>query len=208
MSENTERSLADATEAPEEEAPEGVEVEPGQMTTGSVLSGARAMRRAVKIRPNLHVFADLERLIESIDEAPEGENVDDLIDEYDAAKAAFLEHQWWVVEQRTIERRTLVRRGAAKLLGYTLDEDLGRVEGDDEDRTRESEIEVHVLADHIVQPEGVTADDLTAFHASSPGEFTRFEHTVAVVQRTLSEEQSQDVVRDFSSRRSEATQRS
>lgn len=201
MSEIDERSLAD--EAPEATT-DAVEVAPGEMTTESVLSGARAMRLGLKVRPNLHLFADLQELVDAIEGAPEDDDVDDLIDEYDKTKAAFLAHEWWVIEQRTAERRTLVRREAAKALGYTLDE-LDRVEGDDEDQTRRSQVEVHVMADHVVKPEGITAETLTAFHASSPGEFARLEQAVVQVQRTLSDEGTQSVVRDFSSRRSVRT---
>lgn len=201
MSEIDERSLAD--EAPEATT-DAVEVAPGEMTAESVLSGARAMRLGLKVRPNLHLFADLQELVDAIDESPEDADVDDLIDEYDKTKADYLRHEWWVIEQRTAERRTLVRREAAKALGYTLDE-LDRVEGDDEDRTKRSEVEAHVMADHVVIPEGMTAEALTAFHAASPGEFSRLEQTVVQVQRTLSDEGAQSVVRDFSSRRSGKT---
>lgn len=197
-----ERSLAD--EAPEVTT-DAVEVAPAEMTTEAVLSGARAMRLGLKMRPNLHLFADLQRMVDAIESALDaGEDADDLIDEYDKTKADYLRHEWWVIEQRTAERRTLVRREAAKALGYVLDE-LDRVEGDDDDRTKRSEVESHVMADHVVEPAGVTADDMHALHASSPGEFARLEETVVQVQRTLSDEGAQSVLRDFSSRRSGKT---
>jgi len=201
MSENTERSIGD--KAPEE----GVPVESAELTVDGVLQGARAMRRAVKIRPNLHLLADMQRLVETIDAAPDGEDVDGLIDEYEKVKADFLASQWWTVEQRTAERRTMVRRETAKRLGFEFNE-VGRVTDDDEDRTKESQVEVHVLADHVVEPAGVTAELLTEFHAASPGEFMRLEATITAVQRTLTDEQEQDVLRDFSSRRSGTTPRS
>lgn len=194
---NEERSLAEIDT-------DAVEVEPGEMTAESVMSGARAMRLGLKARPNLHLFADMQRLVDAIEESPEDADVDDLIDEYDKAKAAYLTHEWWVIEQRTHERRTLVRRKAAKALGYALDE-LDRVEGDDDDLTKRSEVEAHVIADHVVKPEGLTADDMRVLHASSPGEFARLEMTVVQVQKTLSDEGAQAVLRDFSSRRSAKT---
>lgn len=200
MSENIERSLAD-------EPTDAVEVEPGEMTTETVLSGARAMRLGLKIRPNLHLFADMQRMVDAIEESPSDSDVDDLIDEYEATKAAFLTHEWWTIEQRTAERRTLVRREAAKKLGYVLDE-LDHVEGDDDDLTKRSEVEAFVIADHIVKPEGLTAGDMQELHASSPGEFARLDQTVVQVQRTLTDEGVQAVVRDFSSRRSGKTKAS
>ena len=198
-----ERSIADKPELDDT-----AEVERADLTVDEFLSGVRAQRRAVKIRPYLHVLADLQRIPDIIDAAPEGENVDDLIDEYYAAAALYETSVWWVVEQRTPERRREVRRSAAKRLGIELHDDGENVRDDDPDQTNAAALEAHVIADHVVQPEGVTAEQVRALYESSPGEYTKLDHAVARVMRVLDEETAQGVLRDFSSRRSVKTGRS
>lgn len=200
-----ERSIADK---PEVEIDETEPAERGPLSTDEFLSGVRKQRRSVKIRPNLHVLADMQRLIDTIEDAPEDADVDDLIDEYETAKAAFLEHEWWVVEQRTPERRRHVRREAAKRLGIELHDDGENVAEDDQDQTSAAAVEAHVIADHVVSPEGVTAEQVRALYEGSPGEYTKLDFGVSRVMRVLDEEAAQDVLRDFSSRRSGKTGRS
>ena len=198
-----ERSIADKPELDDT-----AEVERADLTVDEFLSGVRKQRRAVKIRPNLHVLADMQRLVDVIDDTPDGEDVDGLIDEYEAAKETFLAHEWWVVEQRTPERRREVRRSAAKRLGIEMHADGENVREDDPDQTNAAALEAHVIADHVVQPEGVTAEQVRALYEGSPGEYTKVDHAVARVMRVLDEEAAQGVLRDFSSRRSVKTGRS
>lgn len=187
---------------------DSVAAERGPLSVDEFLSGVRAQRRSVRIRPNLHVLADMQRLVDEIDDSPEGADVDDLIDEYESARAAFEASERWVVEQRTPERRKHVRRQAAKRLGIDLREDGETVEGDDFDQTKAAQLEAHVIADHVVEPEGVTAEQVTALYEATPGEFQKIDFAIVQVMRVLDEDSAAGVLRDFSSRRSAKTRRS
>ena len=187
---------------------DSVAAERGPLSVDEFLSGVRAQRRSVRIRPNLHVLADMQRLVDEIDDSPEGADVDDLIDEYEAARAVFEASERWVVEQRTPERRKHVRREAAKVLGIDLREDGETVEGDDFDQTKAAQLEAHVIADHVVEPEGVTAEQVTALYEATPGEFQKIDFAIVQVMRVLDEDSAAGVLRDFSSRRSAKTRRS
>lgn len=187
---------------------DSVAAERGPLSVDEFLSGVRAQRRSVRIRPNLHVLADMQRLVDEIDDSPEGADVDDLIDEYEAARAAFEASERWVVEQRTPERRKHVRRQAAKALGIDLREDGETVEGDDFDQSKAAQLEAHVIADHVVEPEGVTAEQVTALYEATPGEFQKIDFAIVQVMRVLDEDSAAGVLRDFSSRRSAKTRRS
>lgn len=187
---------------------DSVAAERGPLSVDEFLSGVRAQRRSVRIRPNLHVLADMQRLVDEIDDSPEGADVDDLIDEYETARAVFEASERWVVEQRTPERRKHVRREAAKTLGIDLREDGETVEGDDFDQSKAAQLEAHVIADHVVEPEGVTAEQVTALYEATPGEFQKIDFAIVQVMRVLDEDSAAGVLRDFSSRRSAKTRRS
>lgn len=187
---------------------DSVAAERGPLSVDEFLSGVRAQRRSVRIRPNLHVLADMQRLVDEIDDSPEGADVDDLIDEYESARAVFEASERWVVEQRTPERRKHVRRQAAKALGIDLREDGETVEGDDFDQSKAAQLEAHVIADHVVEPEGVTAEQVTALYEATPGEFQKIDFAIVQVMRVLDEDSAAGVLRDFSSRRSAKTRRS
>lgn len=187
---------------------DSVAAERGPLSVDEFLSGVRAQRRSVRIRPNLHVLADMQRLVDEIDDSPEGADVDDLIDEYETARAVFEASERWVVEQRTPERRKHVRRQAAKALGIDLREDGETVEGDDFDQSKAAQLEAHVIADHVVEPEGVTAEQVTALYEATPGEFQKIDFAIVQVMRVLDEDSAAGVLRDFSSRRSAKTRRS
>ena len=198
-----ERSLAEKATTED-----SVAAERGPLSVDEFLSGVRAQRRSVRIRPNLHVLADMQRLVDEIDDSPEGADVDDLIDEYETARAVFEASERWVVEQRTPERRKHVRRQAAKALGIDLREDGETVEGDDFDQSKAAQVEAHVIADHVVEPEGVTAEQVTALYEATPGEFQKIDFAIVQVMRVLDEDSAAGVLRDFSSRRSAKTRRS
>lgn len=195
MSENTERSLAEKADGG------AVDVPPRKLTIDDFLSGVRARRKAVKIRPHLHRFADLERLVDEIEAAPDGADVDHLIDEYEAARDEFEAAQWYVVEQRTTERRQLVLREAAKAHGIELDEqDEPKLEGDALVEAR-AKIGYAVWADAVIEPEGVGPEDVQRLYEQSPEEFTRLHQAIKAVALVLDEKAERAVLRDFSSRR-------
>ena len=79
------------------------------------------------------------------------------------------------------------------------------VADDDADGSGASKVEAHVIADHVVEPEGITAADITALYEASPGEYMKIDFAVARVMRVVDEQQTQEVLRDFSSRRSGKT---
>ena len=200
-----ERSLAD-------EAPEPSDVsepaERGPLSVDEFLAGVRAVRRQVWLRPNLHLFADLERLVGEIEAAPDGADLDDLIDEYESIKARFEQSERWVVEQRSHERRRHVREQAAKAVGYTLTEDGAAVVGDDVHQSMLDELSAHEVADHVVEPEGVTGEQIRALHQASPGESNLLTSAIIRVNRVVDEKVASEVLRDFSSRRSGRTKHS
>lgn len=198
MSETSERSLGDKGE----DVRDVTEDRP-PLTAAEFIEGLRARRVAVCIRPNLHRYADLQRLVAEIEATPEDENVDGLLDEYEQAKAEFLAEEWWVVEQRSQERREQVRREAAKALGITLDEDGTVTHDDPVERDRQSiRLGMHVYADQVVEPEGVTADDVRDLNDRSPESCGRLIAAIADVQTLMEAEDERSVLRDFSSRRS------
>lgn len=203
---NEERSLAEIDTETEEMMTAAVER--GPLDVSEFLAGVRLQRRSVQIRPNLHLLAELERLVDDIDAAPADADVDALIDEYVATRGRFEVASRWVVEQRTPERRRHVRREAAKALGIELSEDGDRPVTDDADLTNASAVEAYVIADHIVEPVGVTADQVRALYEASPGEYRKIDMAAVLVQRVLNEESEKVVLRDFSSRRSAKTTRS
>lgn len=194
-----ERSLGDKTDET------SVEVERGPLSVDEFLQGVRAQRRSVKIRPRADLYATLEQLGDEIDAAPEGEDVDDLLDEYERLGEQFMRTERWTVEQRTPERRRHVRREAAKEIGVEISEDGERPVQDDPDRTQAARLEAHVIADHIVEPEGVTAAQVRALYDASPGEYAKIDRAVVQVMRVIDEEAAAGVLRDFSSRRSGKT---
>lgn len=197
----SERSIGDKADDKTEES---VAAERGPLSVGEFLQGVRAQRRAVKIRPNLHLLSDMQRLVDEIESAPADQDVDDLIDRYEETKGQFLAVEWWTVEQRTHERRSHVRREAAKALDVELDE------GDNvpsDDREVAAKLEAAVIADHIVEPEGVTAEQVMALYEASPGEYTKIEQAIVQTMRILDEDATKGVLRDFSLRRSEKTGR-
>lgn len=200
---NDERSLAEIN--PETEDMMTAAVERGPLDVSEFLAGVRAVRRQVWIKPNLHLFADLERMVDDIEAAPEDADVDALIDEYEAAKARFEQRERWVVEQRSVERRRLVRRKAAEALGIELTPDGESVVDDDADNSKASSVEGHVIADHIVEPEGVTAEQVQSLFDASPGEGHILASAIVRANRVMDEAVASEVLRDFSSRRSGKT---
>lgn len=203
MSDTTsERSLAD-------DDTQDVTSDRPDLTTDEVLAGFRAQRRAVKLRPNAHLLADMQQLVDQIDEAPQGADVDALIDQYEGLRGRFEQVEWWVVEQRTEERRQKIREDAAKALGYEhVDGNPRGLIVDDPGRVKEQKVETHVIVDHIVSPEGVTADDIWSMYQQSVGEWSKVERSIVQVQRILDDAAAGEVLRDFSSRRSGTSRRS
>lgn len=205
MSMDNERSLADAQVDDEQVPDDSVEVARPQVDVSEFLAGVRAQRRGVKIRPGLHLLEHMQRLVAEIESLPEDDTPDDLLDEYEKIKAEFLVTEWWVVEQRTHERRRHVRRQAAEKFDIELSEDGEMVVGDDADGSGASKVEAYVMADHVIRPVGVTGADITALYEASPGEYMKIDFAVAKVMRVVEEQQTQEVLRDFSSRRSGKT---
>lgn len=204
---NDERSLAEIN--PETEDMMTAAVERGPLDVSEFLAGVRAVRRQAWVRPNLHLFADLERLVDEIEAADEATpECDALIDEYEALKVRFESRERWVVEQRSVERRRHVRREAAGVLGIELTPNGESVVDDDADGTKGGVLESHVIADHVVEPEGVTGAQIQALFDASPSEGTVLGSAIIRVNRVVDETVASEVLRDFSSRRSVKTKRS
>ncbi len=167
--------------------------------------GFRARRLPVRMRPNLHLLDDLERLVDEIDAAPEDADIDDLLDAYDAARAEYEREARWVVEQRSPERSQRVREDAIKALGYATDDEGALTATGATLEAQQTRLGVEVALDHIVAPEGLTVDDLTGLAEASPSEWTKLVRALAQVQQVTADDER--VLRDFSSRRSGRTRR-
>lgn len=174
-----------------------VEITPEAFDMSKWAAGVRPARRAVKINSAAHLLSVMDRIADQIDEAPEGADVDSLIDEFESTRKLFLDGALWVtIEQRSVEWVLHTRKEAARRLGITLDVD-GEETSDFESRVR---LNVVQLSQQIVDPP-MSTDDLNAIYAGNDLEFFKLVGAAAMLNESVAE--SADVLtRDFSSRRS------
>ena len=96
------------------------------------VGGMRPTRRTVKIHERADLIGVMDELANRIESAPEDANVDDLIDQFVAARESFTAGvTFWTVEKRSTEWISENRRGYAKDHGLTLDEDDAAKDGKD-----------------------------------------------------------------------------
>jgi ribosomal protein L27 len=159
------------------------------------VAGVRPNRRSVKLHPQAHVVARLEELAEEIDTAPDGRNVDGMIDEFDRLKAQFNDGVWFTVEQRSTEWIEKCRNDIAARLGVKLE---------DADRQTSVTIMLQQLAQQVIAPTGVTFQHLQGMFERNEGEVNKLFLAVQQANQQLAET-AQVLTRDFSRRRSNGT---
>lgn len=77
-------------------------------------AGFRAATKRVKVRPNLHLYAELERILEEAEHADDDETLDALEAEFDATKEQFEEERVIVLRAISEDVKREIRRAARK----------------------------------------------------------------------------------------------
>lgn len=170
------------------------ETTPQDFDFGAFLGGVRPTRRGVRLYPHAHLVARMEELADQIDRAPESENVDHLIDAFEAAKAEFHEGVWFVVEKRSSEWIEKFRADLKARLRLKVDQD-------DPSKDDVMTALLHQLVAQIVTPAGVTVEGLRSLFETNEGELNKLLVAMQMVNQSLAEKASVIGV-DFSQRRS------
>jgi hypothetical protein len=192
MSVPDERSLADV-DVSVDTSPK---VTPENFDLAEWAAGVRPTQRSVKLYPNAHLIGRMDELADKIDSAPEGADVDALIDEFERVREQFRDGVWFTVEKRSSEWIENNRKQTAKQYGIKLDDD-----GDAENTADNIVLMLHQLADQIVRPRGMTYDMLRSMYDANEGELVKLTNAMQTANRALAEA-SGVLSRDFSGRRS------
>ncbi len=170
------------------------------------IQGIRPYREATLIYPGGDLIPRMRELAAKIDATEDGDPaLNDLIDEFDAARKAFTDGgRWWGVEGRSTDAILAMRRAAAKQRGIDLDEndlgDLGESSGAMTDTDRLA-ILLDQLAEQIVVPSGVTRADLQTMLDIAEPEVAKLISAMTLVN-TRAAQGANVFALDFSSRRS------
>ncbi len=166
------------------------------------LAGVRAYREAVLVYRGGDLIPRMRALAARIEAAPEGTNVDPLIDDFEALRREYEDGgTWWEVQARSTDWIVDFRVRAAERNGLTLTkdeaQDITALDYDIRER-----ILFEQLAAQIVSPTGVTAKALRQMaDAGAEGEVRKLMTAMAFVNSK--ESQSSGIFRaDFSQRRS------
>ena len=194
-----ERSLADlpdqvrVVDATVPPTPENFDLE-------SWIHGVRPTRRAVKLMQNGDLIAQMEQVVQQIDDAEPESDVDDLIDRYLELREQFGRGVWFTLEMRSGEWIRKFRNDTSAKLNLKLK--IGRDGSMDGDQEKVDLVLAHQLAAQIVEPAGITADHVVTLRRSNAGEYAKLLGCLVDVNNMLSE--SAEVMgRDFSRRRSD-----
>lgn len=190
-----ERSLADVQLVDSTPA-----LTPQEFSFEDFINGVRPPRRSVLLFPRGDLIARLDEIATTIERAPETENVDGLIDEFERVKAEFEHGQWFTLEKRSSEWVEKFRLDAEKQLG------MKRVKGEDDAEAGLSSedlatITLHQLVEQIVVPSGVTYEQLRRLFDAAEGELSKLVYAMIEVNSKLAQ-QAEVLTRDFSQRRS------
>lgn len=178
---------------------EGVDVSPSPVPESfdmaEWLAGVRPTRRAVRLFPNAHLVAELDKLADEIDSMPADADVDPLIDRFEALRQQYNDGVWFTVEKRSTEWLRAFRARVAEAEGLDL-------KASDLEARAAAEIRVGhaVAAACIVEPK-MTADQFAALSEANEGEAAKLVNLVNIVNDKLAES-SEVLTRDFSRRRS------
>lgn len=200
MPESEERALADmpTDRSRAESVVDSVDVSPTVTLENFDLDrwveGIRPTRRKIKLYPNAHLIGQLEEIANRIDSAPDEEDVDDLVEQFDRIRAQFRDGVWFTIEKRSSESVLAARKATAKRVGIKLDDDGNSTNQDDT-----ITLMLHQLVEQIVEPTGITYEHLRAMIDANEGEVNKLVLTLDVVQKRLAEEAGV-LDRDFSER--------
>lgn len=175
-------------------------ITPQDFSFEDFLNGVRPTRRSVVLYARGDLIAKLDEIVAAIERAPETDNVDDLIDEYERVRAEFQDGRWFTVEKRSSDWAEKFRLTTEKSLGFkrTRKDDDSEPTLSDEDAAT---ITMHQLAEQIVTPSGVTVQQLKHLGDTNEGELSKLIYAMITVNSELA--QSAKVLnKDFSQRRS------
>lgn len=194
---DADRGLNDATDAVAElsVAERAPEVTPENLDMESWLQGVRPTRRSIKLRPNAHLLAEMDRVADEIDRTPDGPEVEALILRFEQLREQYEQGIWFTVEKRSQEWLKAESKRLVKELGL-------KTKSKDADEKDEAEkvLGMHLAAARIVEPQ-MTADQLQRLMDANEGESVKLINLVNVVHNQLADH-SEVLKRDFSSRRS------
>lgn len=184
-----ERSLGDPApiESPHPLAPEDFDV-------AAFAAGVVPLRRAVSIRTRLDLYPQVQAVVERITTAPDGADIDDLIDEYESLKALMLVTV--VVEARSREWVAEFYKRSRRSLGLGK---KAKFEGD-----HAYEVALRMIVEQVVEPVGfsrATLDNLIEARASDVGGL-RVDDALAQAVQEVNAGRTEALSLDFSQRRS------
>src|SRR5699024_7371728 len=121
---------------------------------------------------------------DEIDAIPESDEVPaELVDEAEKLQATFREGVVWVVvEKRSTEWLDAFREAGAKRLGVDLDDN-----GEVGDKAKARRLMFEQIAAQIVEPDGITADDLERLCNANEGEVAKVMTLTREVNNKLAE---------------------
>lgn len=188
-SQPSEKSLADLTVDTSGQLPP-----PADFNLQAFIRGVRPTRRSVRLYQQADVISQLEKLAEQIEQLPDGPEVDALIDQAQELQRIF--HAggvWFTVEKRSGEWVKAFRDRTSAAIGKTADSEDGAMH-----------IQLHQLAAQIVEPAGVTAEDLYQLYEANEGEVAKLLVALTMVNEQIAES-AKVISLDFSQRRSGRT---
>lgn len=145
---------------------------------GAMVAGARAARKRVRIRPNAHLLADLEALVEQAAAATSDDEAEQVEAEYERVKAQYEQTFPVVIEARSNDWLRQVAKDA-KQDGINPDR---KGLSPDERSVHTRRLLMRQIAGQIVHPtKGVTVDALEALYAASEQEADKLFRAVRAV---------------------------
>lgn len=165
---------------------------PADFNLQAFIRGVRPTRRSVRLFQQADLVGQLEKLAQQIEDLPDGPEVDALVDQAVELQAMF--HAggvWFTVEKRSSEWVKNFRDKTAAQLGYTSTDS----------EEAKMQLLLHQLAAQLVEPAGVTAEDLYAIYTANEGEVSKMIVALTMVNEQIAES-AKVVSLDFSRRRS------
>lgn len=144
---------------------------PADFDISSFLDGVRPYRRSVRLRLRGDLVARLDEIVQEIEDLPEDEPADDLIDEYERLRDEYTQGTWFTVEQRSVEWINKMQKSLPKELGIkvTKDEAGNDVMSEEDTFT----FWLHRLAAQVVVPSDVTGEKLRTIAENCEPEFLK-----------------------------------
>lgn len=174
----------------------------GTFDLEAFINGVRPTRRTVTLHMRGDLIGVMDRLGSLIEATPDGPEVDELIEQFEDAKAQFLAGvAHWTVEKRSTEWVNAQREACAKAAGIKLDKD---------GTAPDAESGLHLLLDQIAnqvvevngQPVEITANQLRKMYDANEGEVNKLVVAVENVNTKVAQSAKDVLSRDFSQRSS------